>query len=237
MSAHPSDIVIVIPVYCDDVALLSLLNRLDELSQSFAAAPQSPAIARVVVDGAAQPSTEALVSGRATYLNSKAGRGKQIAAGISTCEASWVWVLHADTVVSEQAFSYMLQLVARALPVWGRFDVQLEGLAIVAWFMNWRSRLSRICTGDQAMFFSAEMLRSVGGFPAQPLMEDIEVSKRLKRSSGEFQAPHVAVQSSPRRWQQHGVLRTVGLMWWTRLRYFFGVSAEALYADYYGTPR
>ena len=114
--------------------------------------------------------------------------------------------------------------------------MRMEKLGLVAWLMNWRSRLTRICTGDQAMFFATGILSEVGGFPAQPLMEDIELSKRLKRSSGVFMAPKLAVRASPRRWRQRGVLRTIGHMWWMRLRYFFGASPGALYVAYYGRP-
>jgi len=236
MSARQPDIVIVIPVFNDDAALRCLLDQLDELIREYREARDSPLIKTVVVDGAARSSTASLTAGRAVYLASEPGRGAQIAAGVHALEAPWVWVLHADTQISAQVLEYMAQVVRCAAPVWGRFDVQLEGLSMLAWFMNWRSRLSRICTGDQAMFFAAELLSSIGGFPALPLMEDIEVSKRLRRS-GAFRAPHIAVRASTRRWRQQGVLRTVVFMWWTRLRYFFGVSAAALYADYYGRVR
>lgn len=234
---HSPDLVVVIPVYDDDSALLGLLEQLDELTLENRAALQGLEIVRMVVDGAAQQSTATLAAHRATYLCSPAGRGEQIAAGVAECDAQWVWVLHADTRITQQAFSYVLQLVSNGLPGWGRFDVSIDGLGLVAWLMNWRSRFSRICTGDQAMFFAVDLLRAAGGFPAQPLMEDIEVSKRLKRTSGPFHAPRIAVQASARRWQQHGVLRTVLFMWWTRLRYRCGVSAHALYNDYYGKTR
>jgi hypothetical protein len=84
------------------------------------------------------------------------------------------------------------------------------------------------------MFFHRGALESIGGYPALPLMEDIEVSKRLKHSKAPFYALPGQITSSPRRWVQNGVLSTILTMWWCRLRYYFGVSADALYAAYYG---
>ncbi len=234
MDSEQLDLAIVIPVFNDDDALRGLLEQLRAYGAS--AQQQGPPmrVERVVVDGAAAQQTAAVAAGQARYVASDAGRGVQIAAGISACQTRWIWVLHADTRVSQQVYDYVLLLARGLVPLWGRFDVRLEGLGWLAWFMNWRSRLSKICTGDQAMFFAADLLHLAGGFPAQPLMEDIEVSKRLKRADAQFHAPRLVVSASPRRWRQRGVLPTVLSMWRTRLRYFFGADPNVLYADYYG---
>jgi rSAM/selenodomain-associated transferase 2 len=233
-ASHAYDIAIIVPVYDDDEALAGLLEQLAALRRHAEGFALKYRIAHVVVDGADSPATAELVGARARYLVSEAGRGNQIAAGIAAVDASWVSILHADTRLSAEAFEYLLTLVGEEVAAWGRFDVRMENLALVAWLMNWRSRLTRICTGDQAMFFATRLLSAVGGFPVQPLMEDIELSKRLKRSNGVFMAPRLAVQASPRRWRQRGVLRTIVHMWWMRLRYRLGASPNALYAAYYG---
>ncbi len=233
-ASHAYDLAIIVPVYDDDEALAGLLEQLADLTRHAQGVKPACRICQVVVDGADISATAGLVGARARYLASKPGRGNQIAAGIAAADAAWVCILHADTRLSAEAFEYLLTLVRHGVPAWGRFDVRMENLALVAWLMNWRSRLTRICTGDQAMFFATGLLSAVGGFPAQPLMEDIELSKRLKRSNGAFTAPRLAVQASPRRWRQRGVLRTIGHMWWLRLRYLLGASPKALYAAYYG---
>jgi len=229
---HAVDLAIVIPVFHDNRALSNLLGALQAALQSRQGARLR--VASVVVDGAADAATADLCAGRALYVRAAPGRGQQIAAGISALPADWVWVLHADTRVQDAPLVWMDATLSNAPPSWGRFDVQLPGLPWLAWFMNWRSRLTKICTGDQGMFFATSLVASVGGFPQQPLMEDIELSKRLKRSNGVFLAPRIPLQASTRRWREKGVMRTVLSMWRTRVRYFFGVSAAQLYADYYG---
>ena len=222
------DLTVVVPVWRDDEALAGLLDHLDQLSLQWP-------LRVIVVDGAATASTAALVDSSACYLATQPSRGGQIASGLAHVESSWVWVLHADCRPDASAVEYLQALCARGEPCWGRFDVSLPGLGWVAFFMNWRSRLTKICTGDQGMFFHNQLLRDIGGFPRQPLMEDVEVSKRLKRiAPAGFRAPRIRVESSPRRWRSHGVLRTVVSMWWFRLRYFFGARADDLVAQYYG---
>lgn len=217
-----------VPVWRDDEALAGLLNHLHQFAARWP-------LRVIVVDGAAADSTAALVGSSACYLAAQPSRGGQIACGLAHVESSWMWVLHADCRPDVAAFEYLQTLCERGQPCWGRFDISLSGLGWVAFFMNWRSRLTKICTGDQGMFFHTQLLRDIGGFPGQPLMEDIEASKRLKRIARVgFRAPRIRVESSPRRWRSHGILRTVVSMWLFRLRYFFGARADDLVAQYYG---
>ena len=158
-----------------------------------------------------------------------------MAAGIAATDASWVWVLHADTRPDAKAFTGIHDLVSGARPCWGRFDITLDGLTWVAWFMNKRSRLTKICTGDQGMFFHRSLLDQIGGFPRQSLMEDVEASKRLKRNrDSEFRIPNGRILAATRRWRKNGIVRTILSMWWFRLRYFFGADPNELTRDYYG---
>jgi rSAM/selenodomain-associated transferase 2 len=215
---------VVVPVYEDDNALARLLDLLSRWR-----------LPVVVVDGAASAATEQLANSfAATYLSSAPGRGGQIARGVEVAASPWVWVLHADSQPSVAAYERLKVIVKTNDCCWGRFNVRLEGFALIAFLMNWRSRLSRICTGDQGMFFSLSALEQIGGFPPQPLMEDIEVSRQLKRSSGHFLALPELIHASPRRWRERGLLVTVVSMWWYRLRYFAGADAADLYMRYYG---
>ncbi len=175
------------------------------------------------------------------WLQAPLSRGGQIAAGVSRCRYPLVWVLHADSAAIEAAQAYLQDLDSRVLQnnpracVWGRFDIRIAGVRWVAWWMNQRSRWTRICTGDQGMFFSTAALAAIDGFPPQPLMEDIEVSKRLRRVLPKaFRAPRVFIHSDGGRWLRRGWLRTVLSMWWFRIRYFAGVSPQRLYREYYG---
>jgi hypothetical protein len=122
---------------------------------------------------------------------------------------------------------------------WGRFDVHISGLhwmfAVIAWFMNQRSRLTGISTGDQGLFMTREAFNRVGGFPAQPLMEDVEICKRLKRREAVGPACLTArITTSGRRWERYGVWRTIFLMWRLRYQYWRGAPAERLHELYDG---
>ena len=173
------------------------------------------------------------------WLFAKASRGSQIATGIAHTRADLIWILHADSQDIDESLAFLLELGRSERAVWGRFDIRLEGshpgLLAVAWAMNWRSRLTRICTGDQSIFFHRSMLQGIGGFPAQPLMEDIELCKRLKRLTprSDFLASTIRVSTSGQRWQRYGFFGTVLAMWKWRLRYFFGASPQRLFQEYY----
>jgi rSAM/selenodomain-associated transferase 2 len=142
--------------------------------------------------------------------------------------------LHADTTLPQNADRLIEAALSRR--AWGRFDVRIAGrhklLAIVARMINWRSRATGIATGDQAIFVARPAFLAVGGFPDLPLMEDIAISKRLKRISRPACIGTPAVTSG-RRWERNGVLRTILLMWRLRLAYYFGAE-PALLARRYG---
>lgn len=189
----------------------------------------------LLVDGASQ-------DGSATFaralgfpvLDSVRGRARQMNAGAQATAGDALLFLHADTRLPSHAMTQMQEALARGA-VWGRFDVCIEGnspwLRLVALLMNVRSRWSGIATGDQAIFVTRAAFDTVGGFPDQPLMEDIELSKRLKRLGKPACLRGPAVTSG-RRWQARGVWRTILLMWRLRWAYWLGISAETLAERY-----
>ena len=188
----------------------------------------------IVVDGGSRDATAAIAARFSErVLQAPCGRARQMNAGAAVASGDALLFLHADTRLPGNA----AQLVREALErrAWGRFDVRIEGrsrwLAVVAFCMNWRSRLTGIATGDQAMFMRREAFAAAGGFAEIPLMEDVELSVRLKAIS----APaciRTRAATSGRRWERHGVLRTVLLMWRLRLAYFLGARPEDLARRY-----
>jgi rSAM/selenodomain-associated transferase 2 len=162
------------------------------------------------------------------------GRAVQMNAGAALARADTLLFLHADTRLPPLADALVLQACAGGA-CWGRFDVRIEGrpvmLRVVAALMNLRSRASGIATGDQAIFVTRAAYDRVGGFPVQPLMEDIEISRRLKRL-GRPACLRARVCTSGRRWEQRGVWRTIVLMWRLRWRYWRGESAARLAQAY-----
>ncbi|WP_265942275.1 TIGR04283 family arsenosugar biosynthesis glycosyltransferase [Dechloromonas sp. A34] len=159
-------------------------------------------------------------------------------AGVAQSTGDILLFLHADTLLPPAAPELVAAAVAGGAD-WGRFDVRiagsLRGLGLVAGMMNWRSRLTGIATGDQAIFVSREAFRQVGGFPLIPLMEDIVLSSRLRA----LRSPaclREKVLTSGRRWERHGLWHTILNMWWLRLRFHFGASPVALAREYGYVP-
>lgn len=191
----------------------------------------------IVVDGDSEDGSAALAAAHADrVLLSGRGRARQMNAGARCAHGEVLLFLHADTRLRPQGVEYLQQLV-RAGRIWGRFDVRLSGrgagLRVVEFFMNLRSRVTGICTGDQAIFVTRQAFAAVGGYPEIALMEDIALSRALKRRFGRPGRIPIAALVSSRRWESQGVIRTVLLMWWLRLRYFFGADPRRLVARYY----
>jgi rSAM/selenodomain-associated transferase 2 len=190
----------------------------------------------IVVDGGSRDATVLRARARADrVISAPRGRALQMNAGAEKACGDVLLFLHADTRLPADADHIVLDGLARSGRAWGRFDVRIDSesrlLVAVAWLMNLRSRLTGIATGDQAMFVTRDAFRSVGAFPAIPLMEDIALSKRLKRLSRPLCLRARAVTSG-RRWDENGVVSTVLLMWRLRLAYFFGADPKALARRY-----
>jgi len=156
-------------------------------------------------------------------------------AGAQAAVGDVLLFLHADIQLDVLHMQAVREAMRNPAVVGGRFDVRLTGsnpaLRVIAWFINLRSRISRISTGDQAMFVRREVFESMHRFAAIPLMEDIEFSRRLKRQ-GEIACLRQKVLASGRRWEQHGIVRTVLLMWRFRLMFWMGVAPAKLAALY-----
>jgi len=217
--------------------VMPVLDEAERIAGALAAlAPlRAQAVELIVVDGGSRDDTVAQCAGHVDrLLVSPRGRARQMNEGARAATAPALLFLHADTVLPPQAVEQAV--AALASHAWGRFDVTIDGrsrwLPIVAMLMNWRSRISGIATGDQAIFVRREAFEAVGGFPDQPLMEDVEISRRLRRDVGAPACLHLRVVTSGRRWDQRGALRTIMLMWRLRLLYRLGVSAARLATRY-----
>jgi rSAM/selenodomain-associated transferase 2 len=186
----------------------------------------------IIVDGGSQDGTLATAArAGARLVNSPKGRARQMNAGARIASADLLLFLHVDTVLPDHADRLIQAAICDRRRVWGRFDVDIRGrpwmLRVIAVLMNWRSRMSGIATGDQAIFVARSAFESVGGFPDQPLMEDIELCKRLRVLSPPACLRARAVTSG-RRWESRGVWRTIVLMWRLRWAYWRGVPASVL---------
>lgn len=225
---------IVVPVLDDGPSLARLVGDLERSADSI---PLDVEI--VVVDAGSRNDPAAFLPEPVRLLRAAGpNRGAQLQLGVDAAAADWLWLLHADSAGVAGPLRYLAGL---SQPCWGRFDAALQScsawrrypLRVVGALMSWRSRLTGICTGDQGIFLHRALLDAAGGMPVQPLMEDVELSRRLKRICRP-QCPRIALTTSARRWESRGVLRTVLSMWAFRLRYWLGADPARLAARYYG---
>lgn len=214
--------------------IIPVLNEAAEIEARLQALQAVRPFAEIwVVDGGSQDDTYQralpLVDG---VLRSAPGRAIQMNTGARAAQGEQLLFLHCDTTLPEVQHWYSAVLQAD----WGRFDVIIAGnhvaFPVISTLMNVRSRLTGVATGDQAMFVRRSLFWEAGGFPEQPLMEDIALSARLKAYAKPRCLP-VRVTTSGRRWLKHGVFKTILLMWGLRLAYWLGVPPERL-AHYYG---
>jgi len=204
----------------------------------------------IVVDGGSLDQTPLLVESYRRRTQSQAqspvrlvtappGRARQMNEGAKASGGEILLFLHADTQLPGDAKTMIDRTMADQRLVGGRFDVRFDRPStwgsIISWMMNWRSRLSGIATGDQALFVRRPIFEQMGGFADLPLMEDIDFSRRLKQK-GATAALTATVTTSFRRWERHGPLRTLLLMWVLRFLYWIGVSPSHL-IDWYKAVR
>lgn len=227
MDARVSRLSVIVPVLDEAPGIVATLQALQPLRASGAQI--------VVADGGSRDDSCALARPLCDVLvASSCGRALQMNAGAAHARGEVLLFLHADSTLPDGA-PLLIDNALDSGAQWGRFDVAIEGhsplLRVVAFMMNLRSRLSGIATGDQAMFCTRALFDHLGGFAPIALMEDIDFSRRALSLS----APaclRARVRTSGRRWEKHGVLRTVWLMWRLRLRYFFGADPQALARSY-----
>jgi len=228
------------------VKLSVVIPALDEASNLARLLPDldraCPGAELLVVDGGSRDGT-ADVARRAPgvrLLASAPGRARQMNAGAHAATGGALLFLHADSWLPDGAPAAIAEALSTAGVVGGRFDVRLDSprrlLRVVGAMMNGRSRATGICTGDQAIFVRRADFEAVGGYPDIPLMEDIELCRRLK-TRGRLAALRARVTTSARKWEREGPLRTIGLMWALRLLYFCGVAPARLHRWYYGAPK
>ena len=218
---------IIIPALNEAEGIVQLLEPLQACRQQGAEI--------IVVDGGSADGTVPLATPLVDcVVATTRGRGHQMNIGASRAQGKTLLFIHADTHLPSAA----LMLVEKSMAggaCWGRFNVRIDGrsiwLPLIATLMNVRSRLTGIATGDQAIFVSSAAFREVGGFPEIPLMEDISLSKALLKRRRPV-CLTARVTTSGRRWEAHGVWRTIIFMWWLRLRYFFGADPTRLALAY-----
>ncbi len=220
------------------VIIVPVLNEVDGVRRTLAGLQplRARGVRVVVVDGGSPDGTVDLARPLADdVIVAARGRARQMNSGAEHVgdSADVLLFLHADTRLPPDLDQRIADAIAEGAR-WGRFDVRIEGSAVllrfVARLMNWRSRLTGICTGDQAIFVERTLFESLGGFADQPLMEDVEFTRRARHIAWPAALPGAI--TSGRRWEQRGVWVTILQMWSLRWRYWRGADPAALAREY-----
>ena len=218
---------VVIPALNEAAIITETLARLQPLREEGAEL--------LLVDGGSSDETQQLADPLVDELiTSPPGRALQMNQGWKAARGELLWFLHADSRADED---HWRALPARAgdVEVWGWFDIQFDSrkwiFKTIAGFVNRRSRIIRVATGDQGLFISRGLLEAIGGFPEIPLMEDVAICRRLK-GIAPAHALGPPLTTSSRRWERHGVLRTMLLMWYLRAAFFLGADPQRLARRY-----
>ncbi|MDF3194435.1 TIGR04283 family arsenosugar biosynthesis glycosyltransferase [Pseudomonas sp. 1928-m] len=218
---------VVIPVRNEAQALPDLLDDLTDL--------RAIGAELILVDGGSSDGTCELALGRVDQLLRTApGRALQMNAGAAVARGEYLWFVHADTRISTESLTSLQQALSQR-PLWGRFDVRLSGpglaFRVIGAMINLRSRLSGVASGDQGVFVARQHFEAMGGYAQMPLMEDLQLCRRLK-ALARPRCLRPPLSTSSRRWEQHGIWRTVVLMCCLRLAYYCGASPEKLARQY-----
>jgi rSAM/selenodomain-associated transferase 2 len=221
---------VIVPVFNEEKNIAVTLAELQRLKPD----------EMILVDGGSSDATRKICQrfGVELYL-SRPGRAAQMNFGAQRASGDVLLFLHADTRLPPSAFDDIRAALQDRQVLGGRFDLQLDSprplLKLIGFMISLRSRLSKVGTGDQAIFVRREIFAELGGYADIPLMEDVALSRALKRR-GAVACLHSRVVSSARRWEMEGIWRTILKMWTLKTLYLLGISPIRL-KRYYGDTR
>jgi rSAM/selenodomain-associated transferase 2 len=222
----PHKFSIIIPVINEEGVINSTIEHLETL-------PASASMEIIVVDGDRSGKTIGVIRDKNVQTAAgEKGRGNQMNSGAAMAQGDIVIFLHADTRLPTNAFALMEAALSDPTCPGGAFDLNIASgrpiYRLIAKIASYRSRLTRIPYGDQAFFFRRAHFLAIGGFANIPLMEDVEIMRRIKKRGERIAIINRSVTTSPRRWEKEGILLCTLRNWLLIALYFSGVSPERL---------
>jgi len=223
---------IIVPVLNEAAAINGALDRLHRLERRFEAEI-------LVIDGDPAGGTlQAIIGDDVQKIRSPRGRGRQMNEGARAAGGEVLLFLHADTILPSDALGLVAAALGDEKVVGGAFDLAFSSerpaFKVIAAVASLRSRLTRVPFGDQAIFLRRDYFRQIGGYREIPLMEDVELMGRIRRRGDRIVFIDRPVRTSPRRWEQEGLLRCTLRNWLLQILYLCGVSPERLARYYHG---
>ena len=220
---------IIIPVLHEAKNINPLLEHLQELDENCEI---------IVVDGCPKRETiDNIRNKEIKKLISEEGRGRQMNTGAAIASGEILIFLHADTRLPVNALDRIRHSLQKKQYVGGAFDLSIRSdkliLKVIATCASLRSRLTRIPYGDQAIFIRKDYFNKIGGYKEIPLMEDVELMKRIKKRGDKIYIFSDRVFTSPRRWEKEGIICCTLRNWIIIILYLIGISPDKL-ARYYG---
>ncbi len=223
---NPIRFSIVVPVFHE-------AERIDELIEHLNGLDSDGNVEIIIVDGAQEKDTlTAIRDSDVIKISSEQGRAKQMNAGATIARGEILIFLHADTELPARALRKIGSFINQIECVGGAFDLGIKSdkaiFRVIATISSLRSRLNRIPFGDQAIFIRREYFNKIGGYKEIPLMEDVELLRRIKKSGERIRIFYDRVMTSPRRWENEGVVYCTLRNWALQTLYLLGVSPEKL---------
>ena len=232
---NPIQFSIIVPAFHEGENINDLIENVNRLDSD-----KSSEI--IIVDGAPEKDTlGAIHRNHAIKLSSERGRAKQMNVGASVARGEILIFLHADTELPVHALRKIRSLIMEQREyVGGAFDLGIKSdrfiFKAIGKLASWRSRLNRVPFGDQAIFIRREYFNRIGGYREIPLMEDVELMRRIKKLGDKIWIFYDRVMTSPRRWYEEGVIYSIFRNWALQILYFLGVPSDKL-VKYYKNGR
>lgn len=213
-------------------------EKINEIIDSIKAAAADVHYEIIVVDGdSACDTIEHISDQNVITLKAPRGRARQMNAGADRACGDILLFLHADTLLPPKAFPKIITALSDISFVGGAFDLEIQNhrwiFRAIGWAASFKHRLTRVPYGDQAIFIRRSYFESIGGYAAIPLMEDVELMRRVKRQGGRIIILAQAVTTSSRKWETDGIFYTIIRNWIIQTLYLFGIPAETLVRYYY----
>jgi rSAM/selenodomain-associated transferase 2 len=217
---------VIIPVYQEGEGLNRTLQHLRLL-------PGGVRCEIIVVDGHPEESTLSVIDDRTVIrLHAKKGRGCQMNAAAQAASGEMILFLHADTLLPPGALSRIMSVMEGDAVVGGAFSLRIDSdhffFRIIEWVTNLRARLTRVPYGDQGIFLLRDYFHEIGGFCEIPILEDVDLMRRIRKRGDRIVLLPEAVVTSSRRWDKEGLLYGTLRNRLIMMLYHLGIKPERL---------